>query len=120
MPITAGILDIIYGAFGILYGPEVFVFASLFSSESIHSIYWYQITGAVAFIAGILSIIGGIHSIRIKRRSLALSGSICILFITGIFVVEFTPIPIALRSIPGIAAIIILIFTILSRKQFEK
>ena len=120
MPITAGILDIIYGGSGIFFGPIAFIGASLLASESIHSIYRYQIIGATVSIAGILSIIGGIFSIKIKKWPLALTGAICILYIASMFIMEFTIIPIARRSIPGIFAIVVLVFTILSRKQFEK
>ena len=117
MPITAGILDIIYGGFGVLFGPYAIFIETVFRFPQAE---WYQITGPMVFIAGLFSIIGGIHHIKIKKWSLALTGSICMLFITGMFIVDLYVIPIALRSIPGIFAIVVLVLTILSRKQFER
>jgi len=119
MPITAGVLDIIYGAFGVLFGPYAFIGAT-FISVHFHGTYLAAVMGPTAFIAGILSLIGGIYHIKVKHWSLAFTGSICTLLITWAPFMFFINTPISLRSIPGIFAIFVLVLTILSRKQFEK
>lgn len=119
MPITDGILDIVYGALGVPFGIYTSIFASLLS-ESMGSEYWPYIIGPMAFIAGILSIIGGIYTIKLKHWSLALIGSICTLFITWDGFLFFTNTPIALRGLAWIPAIFTIVLTILSRKQFER
>jgi hypothetical protein len=119
MPITAGILDIIYGAFGVVFGLYAFIFAAILS-HLIHREGWYQIMGPMVFIAGILSIISGRYIIKIRRRSLALIGSICTLLIAWAFFMFFINTPIPLKSLAWLPAILAIILTILSRNQFEK
>jgi len=119
MPITAGVLDIIYGALGVIFG----IYWSIFSSllwELLGSEYWSHIIGPMAFIAGILSIIGGIYNIKIKHRTLALIGSICTLFIIWGGWLFFINTPVALKGLTWIPAMVAIVLTILSRKQFEK
>jgi hypothetical protein len=119
MLITAGILDIIYGALGVLLGIYTSIFASLLS-ELIRSEYWSHIIGPMALIAGILSIIGGIYVVKIKHWSLAIIGSICTLFITWGGFIFFVNTPVALKGLAWIPAIVAIILTILSKSQFEK
>jgi Zn-dependent protease len=96
MPITAGVLDIAYGAFGVLFGPYAFIF-TYFISVSFHGTYRAAIMGPMAFIAGILSLIGGIYHIKIKHWSLALIGSICTLLITWVFLSALTQLQLHLK-----------------------
>ena len=118
MPITAGIIDIVYGAFGVIYGPFAVIFITIYRLG--HREDWHRIIGPVLIITGILSIIGGINIIKNKRQSLALIGSICTLFLAWGFFWAPTATPILFKCLTWIPAIVAVVLTILSRKQFSK
>jgi len=113
MPATAGILDIISGSFGLFAGMILLVLGTLGSEilrffevgiPEISPAVILALFSAVAVplaIAGILAIVGGIYAIRRKMWGLALAGSIAAFFPSWLL---------------GIAAIV---FTILSKKEFE-
>jgi hypothetical protein len=122
MPITAGVLDIIYVAFGLFFGTIYFITGTIGTllREVIRNYFLVQIIGPIVLIATILSLIGGIYSIKIRHWSFAMIGSICTLFVTWGIVIWLENAPIILRCLPWIPAIVAILLTILSRKQFEK
>jgi hypothetical protein len=105
MPMTAGILDIVAGSFGLI---GAFVFAFMGSiMRMVPDVptflcpIFIGIAGPVAIVA-ILAIVGGVYALRRKIWGLALAGSIAAFF---------TP-----SWALGVAAIV---FTILSKNEFE-
>jgi hypothetical protein len=125
MPITAGILDILNGAYGI--------FCLNFGSPLV----WYpfaEVGGLVLIIIGVLAIAGSAYAFRRKRWGLALAGSILAIIIqallmemslhtyivsepffeVGVFSILFAGM--VVMAAPAIFAVIL---TVLSRKQFE-
>jgi len=76
--------------------------------------------GPMVFIVGILSIISGRYIMKIKRWSLALIGSICVLFITWVLFEGATTTPVALKGLAWIPAIFTVVLTIMSRKHLSK
>jgi hypothetical protein len=104
MPTTAGILDIIAGSLGLI-AALVFIFVGglMRFMPDVPTLIWPIFTAlAVPFaIIGILAIVGGVYALRRKLWGLALAGSIAAFFPSWIL---------------GIAAIV---FTILSKKEFE-
>jgi hypothetical protein len=122
MPITAGIVDIIGGAFGLFFGTVYFISGTIGTllREFIRNDFLAQIIGPIVLIAAILSLIGGIYSIKIRHWSFAMIGSICTLFVTWGIVIWSENAPIILRGLEWIPAIFTIVLTILSRKQFSK
>ena len=117
MPITAGTIDIVYGAFGVIFGPPAIIFITTYGLSLRED--WHRIIGPMLVIAGILSIIDGINIIKIKRWSLAIIGSICTFLVACLFFVFFINTPILLKGLAWIPAIAAIVLTILSRKQFN-
>jgi hypothetical protein len=89
MPMTAGILDIIAGCFGLIGGSILLVLGAV--GSSIMAYFAPQLPPAVAvvilssiavplIIVGILAIVGGIYALRRKIWGLALAGSIAAFF----------------------------------------
>lgn len=125
MPITAGVLDIINGVAGIVVG--LYGFINQMINPPIYKDWYEDWIALTLFIAGIMAIIGGIGVIKKKRLSLALVGAIGGFISTswwlGIFpqIINYgLSLDILLGVLLGIPAIVAIIFTILSRKQFEK
>jgi hypothetical protein len=107
MPMAAGILEIICGAWAILFSFALVLFASLFKTLAIPDMpaFLGPLIGIMSIpfaLVGILAIVGGVFSIRKKIWGLALAGAI---------VSIFAPYMILL----AIAAIV---FVALSKEQF--
>ena len=104
MPMTAGILDIVAGGFGLI-GALAFVFVGgiMRFLPDVPPFLWPIFTAfAVPFaIVAILAIVGGVYALRRKIWGLALAGSIAAFFSSWVL---------------GIAAIV---FTSLSKNEFE-
>jgi hypothetical protein len=83
-PTVAGILDIVAGAFGVIYGG---VFAAVATEEA-----FFGIPAAVLIILGIVAIVGGIYNLKRRVWGLSLAGSICALCapVLGILAIIFT------------------------------
>ena len=128
MPITAGILDIIYGVYSIIIGYYAFLLRPGFQLAVVElygHLNWYFTWLAsliLVFIAGVLLIVGGVFAFQRKKWHLALAGAIAssvalsLLAVSIYYNVLHHP-ALALIVLPGITAIIL---TVLSRKQFEK
>ena len=114
MPTAAGILSVIAGAIGLVVSIYFLVFGNILGAAVIREFLpasWWQVWGwplvvvgllAIPFIIiDIISIIGGVYAIQRKKWPLAMTGAICAIF--------------ASRPL-GILAVI---FTVLSRKEFE-
>jgi hypothetical protein len=106
----AGILSLVSGSFGILSALFLVLVALLISSfpqiadaPGIANVYTaeminivqiiYLVTGVISFLLGILSIVGGIYSLKKKMWGLALAGAIAGIFVflpTGIAAVIYT------------------------------
>jgi hypothetical protein len=104
MPTTAGILDIVAGSFGLI-AALVFIFVGgimrfIPDVPTFLCPIFMALAGPLAII-GILAIVGGVYALRRKIWGLALAGSIAAFFPSWIL---------------GIAAIV---FTILSKNEFE-
>ena len=104
MPMTAGILDIIAGSFGLI-AALVFVFVGgvmRFMPDVPTFLFPIFAALAVPFaIIGILAIVGGVYALRRKIWGLALAGSIAAFFPSWIL---------------GLTAIVL---TALSKNEFE-
>ncbi|MFC2050174.1 hypothetical protein ACFLTN_03235 [Chloroflexota bacterium] len=105
MPMTAGILDIIAGSFGLIWALMlVFLGGVIRCVPDVPLFLWPIFTAlAVPFaIVAILAIVGGIYALRRKLWGLALAGSIAAFFSPSWAL--------------GVAAIV---FTALSKNEFE-
>jgi len=104
-PTTAGILGIIAGAIGVLFGLILAVAGGILGT--IVGVFIPFIGGAVAgvfaipLILGIVAIIGGVYALKRRIWGLALAGSIC-----AFFCVWFLGIP-------------AIIFVILGKREFS-
>ena len=104
-PTTAGILGIIAGAIGVLFGLILAVAGGILGT--ILGVFIPFIGGAVAgafaipLILGIVTIIGGVYALKRRIWGLALAGSIC-----AFFCVWFLGIP-------------AIIFVILGKREFS-
>jgi hypothetical protein len=102
LPIAAGVLSIIAGAFELFGGLILSALASL-----ITSFFWMPELGALfgvpLIILGIVAIIGGICSLTRRAWGLALAGAICSVFLPHVIIL-------------GILAII---FVAISRQEFK-
>ena len=123
MPITAGVLDILNGILGIIIGLFFWMFVGL--------LFWgtfYEIGGLLLIVIGVLAIVGGVYAFKRKRWCLALAGAIAAIIPTVVAMYDFWerfnpnyffPLP-TLQGFIGIPAIVAIILTVLSRKQFER
>jgi hypothetical protein len=105
MPMTAGILDIVAGGFGLLFALMFILMGGVMRfAPDVPTLIWPVFTAfAVPFaIVAILAIVGGVYALRRKLWGLALAGAIAAFF---------TP-----SWILGVAAIV---FTALSKNEFE-
>ena len=119
MPVVAGILDIVSGAFGVVVG--LFMALHLHAARAIQAAPKFapnpgtlpqmppifspgmgMAMGIALIVLGVLAIIGGIFALRTKVWGLALAGSIGAV-ITG-----------------RLLGVLALIFIVLSRKDFQK
>ena len=104
-PTTAGILGIIAGAIGVLFGLILAVAGGILGT--IVGVFIPFIGGAVAgvfaipLILGIVAIIGGVYALKRRTWGLALAGSIC-----AFFCVWFLGVP-------------AIIFVILGKREFS-
>jgi hypothetical protein len=97
MPLTAGILDIIVGAIGVIFGIVVATLGTLAGGLvavlGLPAIGWI-VAGAAAIplAVGTVAIIGGIYASKRRIWGLALAGSICslIVWFLGIPAIVFT------------------------------
>jgi hypothetical protein len=119
MPITAGVLDLVGGAF------QLFLFLySLFFGLALGSSWIVLIVAFFFVVMGILAVVGGIYALRRKKWGLALAASIFAFFPSmlwpfihyGALSSVATLLSYVLPLILGICAIAL---TVLSRKQFE-
>jgi hypothetical protein len=119
MPITAGVLDLVGGAF------QLFLFLySLFFGLALGASWIALIVAFFFLVIGILAVIGGIYALRRKRWGLALAASVLAFFPSmlwplihyGALSSTATLLSYVLPLILGICAIAL---TVLSRKQFE-
>ena len=104
MPITAGILDIICGAFALIGSFGCVVAGGITSILEQVPRFVPALTMALAvplLVVGILAIVGGVYALKRAKWGLALTGSIVALF-------PWWPL--------GIAAIV---FTVLAKDEFE-
>lgn len=110
MPMTAGILDIICGAFALIGGLVLVVVGTVGSGVLMYfgveippflPVALFSAIAAPVIIVGILAIVGGVYALRRKKWGLALAGSIAAFFPSWLL---------------GIAAIVL---TILSKNEFE-
>ena len=136
MPITAGILDLLFGAFGTLYGLVVLIAGPLlYGSKNAD----WEIWGPIYLVTGVLTLFGGVYCLKRKRWRLALMAAISgclflIIYLITDFVYDFGIISQMRtygdynylnwddlgRLLPITAAILAIILTIRSRKQFQK
>jgi len=130
MPITAGVLDIIHGVGEILVG--------VFFIKVVRDLPWGGIYGTEEVILwlilipiGVLAVVGGIHAFIRKRWPLALVGGIVTFILPALFMLDywegFEPRSLrdffsshTLLGFSGIPAIVAIILTVLSRKQFKR
>jgi len=128
MPITAGILDILYGAW--------YAFTGLFTIIKTLTSPWRDLYGvwtsdiifwAIAFALGALAIVSGAYALKRKIWWLALAGVVIASIIPVGLMVEywrywFDPSDLfsltTLMGFMGIPAIVAIVLTVLSRKQF--
>jgi len=127
MPITAGVLDIIHGVLltfcGLLW---ILIYPWL---QTMGSSPWYHhILFPLLVVIGVLAIVGGIYAIKRKVWPLVLVGAIVALippvaamydFWEGFNPSYFFSLP-TLMGFIGIPAIVAIILTVLSKKQFER
>lgn len=127
MPITAGVLDIISGIFGILQGLYIISWGSFIGFTcSVYEV--WEVWGPLHIVVGVLAIIGGIYACKRKMWHLALAGAIAGIFPSAPFMVSyleefsiryFMHLPTSL-DFKLVFAIVAIILTVLSRKQFER
>lgn len=98
-PTVAGILCIVSGAFGCLYGIAISVLGGVLGA--LGGVPLLSAIGAPLIVVGIVAIIGGVYALKRRVWGLALAGSICALFCGGLL---------------GILAII---FVILGKGEFK-
>ncbi|MBA7505622.1 hypothetical protein ES706_04298 [subsurface metagenome] len=105
MPLTAGILDLVAGAIGVIVGIFVALIGGLatFFVGGVGATY-----GVVAIILAVVPIVGGVFAIKRAKWGLVLAGSICAL-IAGMLL---------LNPLIIILAIAAIVFTILGKKHF--
>lgn len=130
-PIAAGTLDIAGGIYGIIIGLlAIYFFTCVFFVGVLldHpdlSLFFTQYSGAiVAFITGILAVVGGIYAFRRKRWGWALTGAVAVsislaispLFHTMFFFNFINP-EWSFLALLGLAPIVL---TVLSKKEFEQ
>ncbi len=124
IPITAGVLDIINGAFGIFMGLVFLTFDQLLGLYGT----FYEIGGPLLIVIGVLAIVGGVYAFKRKRWRLALAGAIAAIIPSMTIMLafwqyfdpgDFFSLP-TLQGFIGIPAIVAIILTILSKKQFER
>lgn len=124
MPITAGVLDVIHGAGGIFVGFVFIVLARGFGPHNMVN----EITGFLLIVCGVLAIVGGVYAFRRKKWPLAFAGAIISLapsipymyiYWPGFDLRYFLSLP-TLQGFAGVPAIVAIILTVLSRKQFER
>ena len=117
MPITAGILVILIGSFGILWGLLAMTLGTGFWLDTWSPLQSLLLMGLLMTVIGVLVVVGGVFGLRRKRWSLTTVGA-CMAIIPAFYLWDVTSeISILLVTVPAIIAIIL---TILSRKQFEK
>ena len=132
MPITAGVLDILYGLGEVVAGSFA-VTASQFITSGID---WRRIIFALLIAVGVLVIVGGVYALKRKMWWLALVGSVFALIPPALYLYIWISWPlfqlsdllhanlldilgVLLLGFIGILAIFSILLTILSRKQFE-
>jgi hypothetical protein len=89
-PITAGVLSIIAGAFGVAFGLMILLLGGIASGilsatgvPSIIALIPFPLAGGIAvplLVLGTVSIVGGIYAVQRRFWSVALAGAICALF----------------------------------------
>lgn len=99
-PTTAGILAIISGVFGCLYGILIAVVGSTLGAMG--GIPFLGAVGAPLIILGIVAIVGGAYALKRRAWGLALAGSICALF-----------------SPAGLLGILAIIFVAMGKSEFQ-
>ena len=118
MPVTAGILDIIYGAFGVIFGYFMVAIGGrsfVATGINLNGIVW----GSLVFISGVLIIIGGFFVLFKKHWSTAITTAIASLILLIYFILYFVWDDIKIAIFIAVPVILAIIFTILSRKQFN-
>ena len=97
MPLTAGILDIIAGAIGVIFGIVVVTLGTLggglLAVIGLPAIGWLlAVVAAIPLAVGTVAIVGGIYALKRRIWGLALAGSICCLIVwfLGIPAIVFT------------------------------
>ena len=97
MPLTAGILDIVAGAIGVIFGIVVVMLGTLagglLAVIGLPSIGWtLAVVAAIPVTGGTVAIIGGIYALKRRIWGLALAGSICslVVWFLGIPAIVFT------------------------------
>jgi peptidoglycan/LPS O-acetylase OafA/YrhL len=125
MPITAGVLDIFYGVVEVLGGSFI-VTTPQVKPIVPTGIDWRTILFSLMIAAGVLVIVGGICALMRKVWWLALVGSIFVLVIPVLYVYIWQSSDpsdsiwlFAIVCFTGVSAIVAVILTILSRRQFE-
>lgn len=100
-PTTSGILSIISGALGIIFG--LLAFARAHNVERAFRHIGLDFVGFMLLVLGILAVTGGIYALLRKVWGLALAGAICAIFSPG-----------------WIMGILATIFVSISKDEFEK
>ena len=103
-PTTAGILNIISGAIGVVFGILVGVLGTSITMIPGVPAEVMGILAAIAIpliILGIIAIVGGVYALKRSKWGLALAGSICSLFCVWIL------------------AVLAIIFVAMGRDEFE-
>ena len=111
MPTTTGILSIISGALGLIYGLILTLLPSMLApmmglygagaAEAQVVMMVFLVLGIFLIILGIVAIIGGVYSLKRRVWGMALAGAICAIF-----------------SVIGILGILSVIFVSISKKEF--
>jgi hypothetical protein len=99
-PTTSGILSIISGAMGMIFG--FLTFARAHKVVNVNRQSGLHLLGLLLFVLGAIAIAGGIFALLRKIWGLALAGSICAIFSPG-----------------GIMGILALIFVSISKEEFK-
>jgi hypothetical protein len=126
MPITAGVLDILNGIFGIFEGVFILAWVTVGLWGTVFEN--YKVWVPLLIIAGLLAIAGSVFALKRKIWPLAMAGAIIALIPTVPGMYDFwegfnTSYFFSLPTIQGfiaVPAIVAIILTILSRKQFER
>lgn len=105
-PITGGILSIVCGAWGILYGALFSIIglggAAMFGIPR-EGIFALGLLGWPALALGVMAIVGGVMALQRTRWGVALAGAICALLIPP----------------PFILGILAIVFIAVSREEFS-